>query len=355
MSEQGMVHAADYLQRADALRTSALAAVPANVLEALRAAKKLWVVPHERPDADALGAALGLKAILGQRGAEVAVISADAPPAVYDVIPTIREVVLEAPDWVPDAIVLVDCADPKRAGRIGDLINALPAATPRILIDHHVSNETTWPLAWADAKAAATCEMGGLIALALGADLTADQGRLATTLAAGVIMDTATFQHGNTTPRTLEVGGLLLAAGAPISEISRKIYRSKPLAQVQLHARVLASLTTADAGRTVFATMMLADLTESGANLEMSEGIVDALAHVAEADVAIFFKEDGPAATRISVRTKGDGPDATAITGAFGGGGHARAAGATIERPVSEAVALVLARVTELRALNVAG
>ena len=355
MSEQGMVHAADYLQRADALRTSALAAVPANVLEALRAAKKLWVVPHERPDADALGAALGLKAILGQRGAEVAVISADAPPAVYDVIPTIREVVLEAPDWVPDAIVLVDCADPKRAGRIGDLINALPAATPRILIDHHVSNETTWPLAWVDAKAAATCEMVSLIALALGADLTADQGRLATTLAAGVIMDTATFQHGNTTPRTLEVGGLLLAAGAPISEISRKIYRSKPLAQVQLHARVLASLTTADAGRTVFATMMLADLTESGANLEMSEGIVDALAHVAEADVAIFFKEDGPAATRISVRTKGDGPDATAITGAFGGGGHARAAGATIERPVSEAIALVLARVTELRALNVAG
>jgi phosphoesterase RecJ-like protein len=315
-------------------------------------AKRLWVVPHERPDADALGAALGLKAILSQRGAEVAVISADAPPAVYDVIPTIREVALEAPDWAPDAIVLVDCADPKRAGRIGDLINALPAATPRILIDHHVSNETTWPLAWVDAHAAATCEMVSLIALALEADLSADQGRLATTLAAGVIMDTATFQHGNTTPRTLEVGGLLLAAGAPIS---RKIYRSKPLAQVQLHARVLASLTTADAGRTVFATMMLADLTESGANLEMSEGIVDALAHVAEADVAIFFKEDGPAAARISVRTKGDGPDATAITGAFGGGGHARAAGATIERPVSEAVALVLARVTELRAHDVAG
>jgi phosphoesterase RecJ-like protein len=355
MSEQGSVHAAEYLQRADALRASALAAVPANVLEALRAAKRLWVVPHERPDADALGAALGLKAILGQRGAEAAVISADAPPAVYDVIPTIREVVLEAPSWVPDAIVLVDCADPKRAGRIGDLINALPAATPRILIDHHVSNETTWPLAWVDAHAAATCEMVSLIALALAADLSVDEGRLATTLAAGVIMDTATFQHGNTTPRTLEVGGLLLAAGAPISEISRKIYRSKPLAQVQLHARVLASLATADAGRTVFATMMLADLTESGANLEMSEGIVDALAHVAEADVAIFFKEDGPAAARISVRTKGDGPDATAITGAFGGGGHARAAGATIEHPVNEAVALVLARVAELRAHNVVG
>ena len=355
MSEQGTVHAAEYLQRADALRPAARAAVPANVLEALRSAKRLWIVPHERPDADALGAALGLKATLGQFGAEVAVVSSDAPPAVYDVIPTIAEVALGAPTWQPDAIVLVDCADPKRAGRIGELIIALPASTPRILIDHHVSNETTWPLAWVDATAAATCEMVSLIAVALKADLSVDDGRLATTLAAGVIMDTATFQHGNTTPRTLEVGGLLLAAGAPISEISRKIYRSKPLAQVQLHARVLASLTTADGGRTVFATMTLGDLAESGANLEMSEGIVDSLAHVAEADVAIFFKEDGPSAARISVRTKGEGPDATAIVGAFGGGGHARAAGATIERPVNEAVTLVLARVAELRAHNVAG
>ena len=355
MSEQGIVHAAEYVRRADELQPMALEAVPANVLEALRVAKRLWVVPHERPDADALGAALGLKAILGQFGAEAAVISADAPPAVYDVIPTIGDVSLEAPTWSPDAIVLVDCADPKRAGRIGDLINALPASTPRILIDHHVSNDSTWPLAWVDAHAAATCEMVSLIALALKADLSADQGRLATTLAAGVIMDTATFQHGNTTPRTLEVGGLLLAAGAPISEISRKIYRSKPLAQVQLHARVLASLKSTDSGRTVFATMMLADLTETGATLEMSEGIVDALAQVSEADVAIFFKEDSPTAARISVRTKGEGPDATAIVASFGGGGHARAAGATIERPVNEAATLVLARVTELRAHAVAG
>lgn len=353
MSGQGRVDTVDYLQRAGALREVALSTVPRHVLEALGQAKRLWVVPHERPDADALGAALGLKAILAQRGAEVAVISADPPPTVYDVIPTIHEVALLEPDWDPDAIVLVDCADPRRAGRIGGLIDALPATTPRILIDHHVSNETTWPLAWVDPHAAATCEMVSLIALALGADLSVDQGRLATTLAAGVIMDTATFQHGNTTPRTLEVGGLLLAAGAPISEISRKIYRSKPLAQVQLHAKVLGSLSTTSDRRTVYATMTLADLRETGATPEMSEGIVDAIAQVSEADVAIFFKEDAPGTTRLSVRTKGHAPDATAITGAFGGGGHARAAGATIEHPVAEAVALVLAQVADLRAHDV--
>jgi phosphoesterase RecJ-like protein len=355
MSEQVGAHAAEYQVRADSLRPLARAVVPGRVLDALRTATRLWVVPHERPDADALGAALGLKAILGQRGAEVAVISADAPPAVYDVIPTIGEVLLDPPSWMPDAVVLVDCADPKRAGRIGELIDALPSTTPRILIDHHVSNESEWPLAWIDASAAATCEMVSLIALALEADLAVDNGRLAATLAAGVIMDTATFQHGNTTPRTLEVGGLLLAAGAPLSEISRKIYRSKPLAQVRLHAHVLANLLSTDAGRTVYATMFLSDLAESGARLDMSEGIVDALAQVVEADVAIFFKEDTPSTTRVSVRTKGEGPDATDVVGTFGGGGHARAAGATVDRPVREAVAVVLARVAELRARTEAG
>ncbi|NBO51940.1 MAG: bifunctional oligoribonuclease/PAP phosphatase NrnA [bacterium] len=349
MSEQGTINRPDYLQRAGALTPIALQLVPVEVLSALQAAKRLWIVPHERPDADALGAALGLQQILERRGVEAVVVSSDVPPAVYQVIPNISDVSLAAPEWIPDTIVLVDCADPSRTGRIGVAIESLPDSTQRILIDHHVSNTSTWPLAWIDAHAAATCELVSLIALAMSADFTANNGRLATTLAAGIIMDTATFQHGNTTSRTLEVGALLLAAGAPISEISRKIYRSKPRAQVELHARVLAQIKTSDAGRTIYTTMSLSDLQETGATPEMSEGIVDALAQVTESNVAIFLKEDDPNTTRISVRTKGDGPEATAVTKAFGGGGHARASGATVERPLPDALAEVLAHVSTLR------
>ena len=66
-----------------------------------------------------------------------------------------------------------------------------------------------------------------------------------------------------------------------------------------------------------------------------------------EADVAIVFKEAGPA-TRISVRTKPGGVDATVLTGAFGGGGHARAAGATIAGSVDIARPAVLAEARRL-------
>lgn len=337
-------------QRSTALHAEATSAIPAELLELLRTAKRIWVIPHERPDADALGAALGLQSILAQRGVEVAVLCADTPAKVYDVIPTVARVLTTPPEWVPDAAILVDCGDAKRAGTAGELMQALPVSVVRATIDHHVSNSSTSPLEWIDPTAAATCEMVTLIAVALQSDLAAEDGQLAATLAAGIIMDTATFQHSNTTPRTLQVAGLLLEAGAPISEISRRLYRSKPATQVRLHARVLDRMETSDGGSTVWAAVLKSDLQETAAQPEETEGIVDTLAQVMEANVALFFKEEGLRETRLSIRTKEDGLDATKIASLFGGGGHARAAGASIPAPLDDAVATVLRAVTSLRA-----
>ena len=337
------------LTRTSALHAEASAAVPSELLQLLQTAKRVWVIPHERPDADALGAALGLQSILTQRGAEVAVFCADAPAKVYDVIPTIDRVLTSPPEWTPDAVILVDCGEARRAGRAGTLMEALPSSVTRATIDHHVSNSSTSPLQWIDPTAAATCEMITLIAVALGSDLAAEEGRLAATLAAGIIMDTATFQHSNTTPRTLQVAGLLLEAGAPISEISRRLYRSKPATQVRLHARVLDRIETSDDGLTVWAAVLNSDLQQTNAQPEETEGIVDTLAQINEADVALFFKEEGTDATRLSIRTKEHGLDATKIAALFGGGGHARAAGASIAAPLDDAVAAVLRGVTSLR------
>lgn len=331
------------------LAAEASRAVPPDLLQLLSSASRVWVIPHERPDGDALGAAIGLQAILRQRGAEVAVFCADVPAKVYDVIPGVDRVQTVAPDWMPEAVILVDCGDPTRAGRAGDLLTALPSSVIRATIDHHVSNSSSTPLEWIDPTAAATCEMVSLIAVALGADLEIENATIATALAAGIIMDTATFQHGNTTPRTLQVAGLLLAAGAPLSEISRRLYRSKPARQIRLHARVLDRMTSSDDGLTVWTAMRRADLIASGASPEESEGIVDTLAQVEEANVALLFKEEGPDSTRLSIRTKGHGPDATAIAALFGGGGHARAAGATIDASLEDAIMATLRGVTALR------
>jgi phosphoesterase RecJ-like protein len=177
---------------------------------------------------------------------------------------------------------------------------------------------------------------------ALGGDIAAD-------LMAGLVIDTANFQHPNTTPRTLRVASELLAAGAELPMIARRIYRTKPNAQLRLFGRVLARLEASADGRVVWSVMADDDLVAAGAGPQMSEGLIDLLAQSESAEVAVLFKDNGDRA-RISVRTRDGGVDATALTGAFGGGGHARAAGATIELPLDEARTAVLELATRLAA-----
>jgi phosphoesterase RecJ-like protein len=160
-------------------------------------------------------------------------------------------------------------------------------------------------------------------------------------------MDTGNFQHSNTSPRTLVVAAALREAGADLSEIARRIYRVKANSQLVLFGRVLARMESTDDGRIVWSTLELADLAAAGARQEESEGLVDMLTQARNAEVAILFKET-QGATRLSVRTRNGGVDATVLTGTFGGGGHARASGATVDLPPEQARPLVLARAAEL-------
>jgi phosphoesterase RecJ-like protein len=132
-----------------------------------------------------------------------------------------------------------------------------------------------------------------------------------------------------------------------MSDVTRRIYRSKPNEQLRLFGMVLARLESAKDGRLVWATLLPSDLEAVGAAVEQSEGIIDLLAQSASAEVAILFRDQGDS-TRISTRTRDGGVDAIALTSAFGGGGHPRAAGATVRLPVAPATEAVLAHAAGL-------
>ncbi|HYN48811.1 MAG TPA: DHH family phosphoesterase [Candidatus Nanopelagicales bacterium] len=318
------------------------AAVPDAIVERLRAARSVLAVGHESPDADALGAALAVALLVEARGGRATVAVSDGAPALYAFLPGVEKVRTDPePGVVYDLVVLCDCGDLSRAGPIRERNAALFAGTPLLTIDHHASNDGSGGLAWIDPGAAATCEMLALLAVRLGIPLTAGDGDLAACLTAGIVMDTATFAHPNATPRTLRVAAALVEAGAPLSDISRRLYRTKPDAQLALFGRVLARLERHADGLVVASSMELADLVATGARSEHSEGIIDLLAQAETAEVALLLKEKG-AETRLSVRTKPGGVDATVLCGTWGGGGHARAAGASLPLPLAEAKAAVL-------------
>jgi phosphoesterase RecJ-like protein len=322
--------------------------VPPAVVERLQRARRVLAVGHENPDADTLGASLAIARLVVAQGGEADVVTSDPPPPLYDFLPGVASVRTDPdPSAAYDLIVISDCGSLERVGAVGTRHAALFARVPTVVIDHHASNDAAGEAHWIDAKSAATCEMVALLALRLGVSLDLDDGALATALMAGIVMDTATFAHPNATPRTLAVSAALVHAGAPLSDISRRLYRTKPDAQLRLFGRVLDRLASSADGRIVWSTMTDADLASTGTNPAHSEGIIDLLAQAETAEVAILFKED-PRGTRLSVRTRPGGVDATVLTGRFGGGGHARAAGATIESPVDEAVVPVLVEAQRL-------
>jgi bifunctional oligoribonuclease and PAP phosphatase NrnA len=326
-----------------------LDAVPASAARTIGAARHALVATHENPDADTLGAALGIAAIVEHHGGRVTLVSTDPVPPLYAFLAGMDRFV---PDPDPagdyDLLVVCDCGSLDRLGAVRQRHRELFDRMPRVLVDHHASNTDGGPSDWVDPGAAATCEMVALLAASLGVPLEAGNGSMAAALMAGIVMDTSTFAHPNTTPRTLAVGAALVDAGAPLSEISRRLYRSKPDAQLRLFGRVLDRLEVTPSGRIIHSSLDDADHTATGTISAHSEGLIDLLAQSETAEVAILFKEAGPASTRISVRTKPGGVDATELTGAFGGGGHARAAGATIAGPLAEARRKVLAEAERL-------
>ncbi len=325
------------------LSAIASADVPAALVERLRGARHVLAVSHEHPDADTLGAVLGICAVVEALGGQATAISTDTPPPLYAFMPGIERFRTDPdPTEAYDLLVIADCASATRVGDVAQRHAALFASLPLVIIDHHASNDATGDAHWIDANAAATCEMVALLAVRFGVPLDVNAGSLAAVLMAGVVMDTATFAHPNATPRTLTVSAALVAAGAPLSDISRRLYRTKPDVQLRLFGRVLDRLATSADRRVIWSTLRDADFAATGTIAAHSEGIIDLLAQSETAEVAMLFKEQPDGTTRLSVRTKAGGVDATALTGLFGGGGHTRAAGASIASGLEDAMAAVL-------------
>ena len=324
-------------------------AVPPGVVERIAGARRVLAVGHENPDADTLGATLAITHIIEARGGRADPVCTDPVPGLYDFLAGADRFRTDPdPTAEYDLLVISDCGTLDRVGGVAERHAELFARLPRVVLDHHASNDDErHPGDWVDPEAAATCEMATLLAARLDVPLDAAGGQLASALMAGIVMDTATFAHPNATPRTLVVAAALVEAGAPLSDISRRLYRSKPDRQLQLFGRILDRLEASADGRVVWSTLLEADLEATGADRAHSEGIIDLLSQSETAEVAILFKE-APGATRVSVRTKPGGVDATVLTGAFGGGGHARASGASVPLPPAQARPAVLAEANRL-------
>jgi bifunctional oligoribonuclease and PAP phosphatase NrnA len=301
----------------------------------IRRSRKFLVACHVRPDGDALGSALALANALRQMDKDVTIVAVDGVPDLYTFLPDSDEIVRETSDRDFDVSIVVDCDGIER---VGDALDTVRSARFIIAIDHHAYSPPFGNIGLYDPSAAATCEIVIDLIDRLGVML--DES-MASCLMTGIVSDTGAFRFANVTPRTFLHAARLAAAGASPSAVARLVYESRSPSSARLLGIALAGLKMNDHARLVWSTLSLDDFRTAGASEADTDGIINHITAIRGAQVAILFREASDGATLVSLRSKGS-VDVREIAKVFGGGGHAAAAGCTVQSTLLESERIVI-------------
>ena len=298
---------------------------------------------HVRPDADALGSELGMRAILLAMGKKVSIVNASAPPANLQfmnppgVVLKLNETVTKATMPQHDVVIIVDTSAWQQLGSMADVIQASPAK--RVVIDHHVSSDNLNALELKDVTSAATGELICEIAEYFGITFDSD---VANWLYAAIATDTGWFRFPSTSARTMRIAARLMDLGAIPHYVYNLVHEQSSLARVRLGGRVLSRTQVEAEGRLAWIYADSKDMAETGAVPSDTEGLVNVCLTVGGAEAAFVAVELQTGQIKFSLRSRVP-LDVAAVAEQFGGGGHKAAAGAFLNEPYDAAIEKILA------------
>ncbi len=307
------------------------------------------VACHMDPDADTLGSGLALaEALRRARRAspQVVVGSPDGEaarlPRRLGQLPGAAQVADPASLRVPATLVVVDCSGPDRLGGLSWLVDQ---AAQVIWIDHHRDGGAPGDVRLVDPEAAATAELVAELVRRMGVRL---DGAVATNLYAGLVTDTGRFGHGSTTPAALELGAELVAAGVDVVGLTRLLFAEQRFAELRLLGAVLAEARLDPRGL-VWSVVDEAQLDEAGLAFGETDGLVDHLRTVSEAECALLLKRRRSGELKGSLRSI-SGVEVRSMAAALGGGGHDQAAGFSVTADLDDVVERIAQAVAAARA-----
>ena len=312
-----------------------------EVAEMLRNASTIAITAHVRPDGDAIGASLGLSRLLRAAGKKTTIFDLSPIPDRYRFLLKAGECCeAEAFEFsTADCIVVLDSGAMDRSS---PAVAQREETIPVINIDHHLSNTLFGRVNVVDTTASSAGEMVCDLARAAELSIPADA---AEALWVAIVTDTGRFSYSNTTPKTMKAAAALLQTGIQTAEITHAIYNAMPLRQLRLQGRALERLETHENARVALVTLSRDDYTELGCTSADAEEIINIPRSLEGVDVALFLHElQGAPETKVGLRTS-EGYDAAEFCRSLGGGGHARAAGCSVDAPLDEALKTILEHV----------
>lgn len=304
------------------------------------------VLTHAKPDGDAFGSTVALLEGLKLLGREAFGYFVAPMPATLADMAGAEEVTVVGPDETPmfpeaSLYIVLDTGAWSQLGAPGKIVARQLERT--LILDHHVSGDVAAAHRYVNGQRAATAEIvAELLALLL-----ADRGGLEASTApmrdglfVGIASDTGWFRFSSTRPETHQLAARLMRQGVDHAELYRQLEQKERAEKVMLLGRALNSLQLLCDGRAAVMVLRAKDFEETGALQEETERLIDQPQQIASVQVVVMLSEkpveNGGTVTRMSFRSKpgGSAINVSELAGRFGGGGHARAAGAQVDEPV---------------------
>jgi phosphoesterase RecJ-like protein len=279
-----------------------------------------------------------MQELLRLQGKHAVAFCVDPIPDKYSFLPGVERFVRYPQQYVGmlECAVILDCGDIARTGLSDDFFDGMQI----INIDHHQSNNGELGAAWVDTKYAATGEMIHELSRAAGWPLNTVA---ATALFTALATDTGFFRFSNTSPAAMRMAADLLEIGVNARQIAEYTMERRSLSEICVLRESLSSLQQHFNGAVASLVIKRAVCDECGIAPEEVEGLVDYPRSIPTTDVAVLYREIEDKVVRVSLRSKGS-VDVSRVASYFGGGGHVRAAGCTLNVTVQEAEAAILRR-----------
>lgn len=296
--------------------------------------QKIIITMHRDPDADALGSALGWAAFLKKNGHQVVVISpTDISRNLLWMHGADEVIIYEKSiesrttcDQHLNNAGIIFCLDFSSVSRLKDMRNAvLKSKVKKVIIDHHLEPEGFADLLIWDTEAAATAQI--IFRLIKKLDESQLDQNIGECLYAGIMTDTGSFRHSNTTPEVHQiVAEIMEKTNLNSSLIHQRIFDNSPISRLHLLGHVLTNLVVLPEYNTSYMTLTEAELLKYNSVTGDTDGIVNYGLQVEGVIMtALFIERKGE--IKISFRSTGDFSVRELANTHFNGGGHFNAAG----------------------------
>ena len=293
-----------------------------NIKEICKDAKKIAIGGHIRPDGDCVGSTLGLYQYLKKTMPKAKVdIYLEQPAEIFNTIKGYADIDSKfQKEETYDVFFALDCAK----DRLGDAMKYFETAGTTVNIDHHISNKGCGKYNYIVQDASSASEL--VFDLMEESEIDVE---IAKAIYTGMIHDTGVFQYSNTSPKTLHIAAKLIAYGFDFTEIIDQTFYEKTYVQNQIMGRALLESMLFMDGRCIVGMVDQKTMHFYGVVPKDLDGIVSQLRVIKGVDCAIFMYETGTLEYKVSMRSN-DKVDVAKIAAFYGGGGHKKAAGCTV-------------------------